>query len=43
MVGPDRAITPDKHFIVFVNLLSGGVSSIQPSPRVFTRALRWPD
>ena len=25
MVGPDRAITPDKHFIVFVNLLSGGV------------------
>jgi homoserine O-acetyltransferase len=27
MVGPDRAISPDKHFIVFTNLLSGGVSS----------------
>ena len=27
MVGPDRAITPEKHFIVLTNLLSGGVSS----------------
>src|ERR1700677_5228264 len=27
MVGPQRAITPDRHFIVLVNLLSGGVSS----------------
>ena len=27
MVGPDRAIDPARHFIVFTNLLSGGVSS----------------
>jgi homoserine O-acetyltransferase len=27
MVGPDRAIDPGRHFIVFTNLLSGGVSS----------------
>jgi homoserine O-acetyltransferase/O-succinyltransferase len=27
MVGPQRAITPDRYFIVLVNLLGGGVSS----------------
>lgn len=27
MVGPDRAIDPGCHFIVFANLLSGGISS----------------
>jgi homoserine O-acetyltransferase len=27
MVGPERAITPDRYFIVLVNLLGGGVSS----------------
>ncbi len=35
MVGPDRAISPEKHFIVFTNLLSNGLSSSPsntPSP-----------
>ena len=27
MVGADRAIDPARHFVVFTNLLSGGVSS----------------
>jgi homoserine O-acetyltransferase/O-succinyltransferase len=42
MVGPDRAITPDKHFIVFVNLLSGGVSSSPSNTPAPFEATRFP-
>ena len=42
MVGPDRAITPDKHFIVFVNLLSGGVSSSPSNTPAPFEASRFP-
>jgi homoserine O-acetyltransferase len=40
MVGPDRAIDPSRHFIVFTNLLSGGVSSSPsntPAPNEMAR------
>jgi len=42
MVGPDRAISPDKHFIVFTNLLSNGLSSSPSNTPAPFEAARFP-
>ena len=42
MVGADRAISPDKHFIVFTNLLSGGLSSSPSNTPAPYEAARFP-
>lgn len=42
MVGPDRAIDPARHFIVFTNLLSGGVSSSPSNTPASFEAARFP-
>ena len=42
MVGPNRAISADRHFIVFVNLLSGGVSSSPSNTPAPYEATRFP-
>ena len=42
MVGPDRAIDPARHFIVFTNLLSGGVSSSPSNTPAPCEAARFP-
>ena len=42
MVGPDRAIDPTRHFIVFTNLLAGGVSSSPSNTAPPFEAARFP-
>src|SRR5260370_1080782 len=42
MAGPGRPITPDKHFIVLTNLLSGGVSSSPSNTSAPFDAARFP-
>ena len=42
MVGADRAISPGKHFIVFTNLLSGGLSSSPSNTPAPYEAARFP-
>jgi homoserine O-acetyltransferase len=42
MVGPGRAITPEKHFVVFTNMLSGGLSSSPSNTPVPFEAARFP-
>jgi homoserine O-acetyltransferase/O-succinyltransferase len=42
MVGPDRAINPEKHFVVLTNLLSGGVSSSPSNTSAPFEAARFP-
>jgi homoserine O-acetyltransferase/O-succinyltransferase len=42
LVGPNRAITPDKHFIILTNLISGGVSSSPSNTPAPYDAARFP-
>ncbi|HYZ62368.1 MAG TPA: alpha/beta fold hydrolase [Acetobacteraceae bacterium] len=42
MVGPDRAIDPARHFIVFTNLLAGGLSSSPSNTAPPFEAARFP-
>jgi len=42
MVGKDRAISPQKHFIVFTNLMSGGLSSSPSNTPAPYEATRFP-
>jgi len=42
LVGPGRAIDPDKHFVVLTNLMSGGVSSSPSNTEAPFNAARFP-